>query len=266
MSGERRLCPGVFLLLAAAAGAAAAAWPGASPATRALALSGGVWALTGFLGSLGLNTPFHRLLWEFVPGFRGMRVPMRWTMVGLGLSLLAAAAVAAARAGRARALAAAVLGALLLQQRAWPLESILGAPDPSPLARRLAATPMRGGIAELPARQPFLALYVLRAADHRRPLLDGSSSYEPESSRLVGTLSAERPVPLALMEHLEAHRASFVVLHEDLCTDEERAALRRFLEDQASAGRLRRVDRVPPADEIWAVTCTEPEGAAQTFT
>jgi hypothetical protein len=116
---------------------------------------------------------------------------------------------------------------------------------------------MRGGVAELPARQPFLALYVLRAADHLRPLIDGSSSYEPESSRLVGTLSAERPVPPALMDHLEAQGASVVVLHEDVCEDEERAALRRFLDDQTAAGRLRHVDRVAPADEIWAVTKTE---------
>ena len=257
MSGERRLCPGVFLLFAAAAGALAGAWPGASPSTRVLALIGAVWALAGFLGSLGLNTPFHRFLWEFVPGFRGMRVPMRWTMVGLtGLSLLAAAAVA--RAGRASRAAGIVLCALLLvEQRAWPLDLETGAPDPSPLARRLAATPMHGAVAELPARQPFLALYVLRAADHLRPIVDGSSSYEPESSRLVGTLSAERPVPSALMDHLEAQGASFVVLHEDLCEDEERVALRRFLDGQAAAGRLRHVDRVAPADEIWAVAKTE---------
>jgi hypothetical protein len=59
------------------------------------------------------------------------------------------------------------------------------------------------------------------------------------------------------MDHLEAQGASFVVLHEAFCEDEERAALRRFLDGQAAAGRLRHVDRVAPADEIWAVTKSE---------
>jgi hypothetical protein len=258
MSGERRLCPGVFLLALAAAGIAAGLSREASPAVRALALTGAVWAVLGFLGSLGLHTPFHRVLWEYVPVFRGMRVPMRWAMVGLlGLALLASAAVA--RLGRSRAIAGAFACALLLvEQRAWPLALARGAPDPSPLARRLAAMPMRGGVAELPARQPALALYVLRAADHLRPLIDGSSSYEPESSRLVRELSSERPVPAALMDHLEALRASYVVLHEDLCTEEERAALRRFLDDETAAGRLRQMERLPPADTVWAVARTEP--------
>jgi hypothetical protein len=253
MSGERRLCPGVFLLALAAAGLVLA--PGLSSGTRGLAHAGALWALLGFVGSLGMHAPFHRFLWEWAPGFQSMRVPLRWAMVGLlGLALLAAAAVARAR--RPALFGAFACAALLVEQRAWPLALATGAPDPSPVARRLAALPLAGGVVELPARPPHLALYTLRAADHGKPLVDADSSFVPETSARVGALAAERPVPAALLDHLESLPASVVVLHGDLCTDEERAALERFLEEGRAAGRLELLERVPPADAIWRVTRT----------
>src|SRR5439155_3798091 len=49
-----------------------------------------VWATVGFLGSFGLNLFFHRVLYEFVPIFSGMRVATRWAMICyVGLALLA---------------------------------------------------------------------------------------------------------------------------------------------------------------------------------
>ena len=55
-------------------------------------LVGGVWAVLGFFGSLGMNFPFHRVLFETVFLFRSVRVPARWAMVAyLGLAVLAGA-------------------------------------------------------------------------------------------------------------------------------------------------------------------------------
>src|SRR6185436_18224419 len=49
-----------------------------------------VWAAMGFLGSFGMNGPFHRILWEVVFLFRSVRVPARCAMVAaVGLALLA---------------------------------------------------------------------------------------------------------------------------------------------------------------------------------
>ena len=40
-----------------------------------------IWTLVGFIGSFGMNFFFHRLLFEYVPLFRSIRVPARWAMV-----------------------------------------------------------------------------------------------------------------------------------------------------------------------------------------
>src|SRR5204862_2716252 len=39
-----------------------------------------IWIAIGFAGSFGLNFFFHKLLYDYVPVFRGMRVATRWAM------------------------------------------------------------------------------------------------------------------------------------------------------------------------------------------
>src|SRR6185369_14559274 len=49
-----------------------------------------VWMAIGFAGSFGLNFFFHKLLYDYMPLFRGMRAATRWAMICyVGLALLA---------------------------------------------------------------------------------------------------------------------------------------------------------------------------------
>src|SRR5207244_12738852 len=84
-----------------------------------------LWIAVGFIGSLGMHTPFHTFLLENVPGFRATRAPARWAMVSYaGLVPWAAAGVAAvasaagARSGRRYPTLALLLALALLD--VWP--------------------------------------------------------------------------------------------------------------------------------------------------
>ncbi|MGZ5429152.1 MAG: hypothetical protein ACXWFS_09095, partial [Thermoanaerobaculia bacterium] len=152
-------------------------------------LVGGLWAALGFFGSLGMNFPFHRVLFETVFLFRSIRAPARWAMIAyLGLAVLAGAGAQAladawrVRRGGARAaalvFALAGLG-LLFEDRAAPLELIRGAADPDEATLFLAKTPMKGGLVELPAGTEDHGNYraMLRAADHGKPLVTAVSGF-----------------------------------------------------------------------------------------
>jgi hypothetical protein len=119
---ERSLFPGVLVLALSAV--SLLPFAGAAGGARVLGL---LWGGLGFLGSLGLNAPFHRVLFEYVPGFAAIRVPARWAMIAnLGLALLAGAGALALLERvprRPRAAALALLSvALLAELRAAPLE------------------------------------------------------------------------------------------------------------------------------------------------
>jgi hypothetical protein len=240
-----------------------------------------IWAVVGFVGSFGMNFFFHRLLFEYVPLFRSIRVPARWAMVCfVGLSLLAgvgasriAARLSAGRLGsfgRGRALKAAAfalaVAMLLFEQREAPLAVVRGAVDPDPVTLRLKATAMRGGIVELPAGVGHANyLYTLRAADHERPLVDAVSGFRPPIVQAVEEMSQSRHVPERFLDLLEAIPVSYLVVHDSALDDAARGALDEFLNRGVAAGRLRLVARFGDAqtgDELFAVTKTEPDAAA----
>lgn len=262
------------------------AWPAAFPlrgrslvdslrrARRPEALQVGlVFAALGFLGSLGMRFPFHAALFALVPPFRSIRVPARWAMMAdLGLALLAglgalvlARAVAARRPAfrRAGTVVFAFAGLfLLLEQRVAPLDHRLvrGAPDPDEVTRVLARTEMSGGIVELPTSFPGPYEAMLRAADHRRPLVNAVSGFTPPTVLRLEGLLAERPISDALVEHLESIPTSYVVVHESRLLPEERVALHAVLLRALAADRLRFVGRYDGRrrNDLYAVTKTEP--------
>jgi hypothetical protein len=256
------------------------AWRAARP-SEAVGV-GLIWTLVGFVGSFGMNFFFHRLLFEYVPLFRSIRVPARWAMVCfVGLSLLAGlgasrvvARLTEGRAlkvgGRARVLKAAafvlVVAMLMLEQREAPLALAPGAVDPDPVTLRLKATAMRGGIVELPAGVGHANyLYTLRAADHERPLVDAVSGFRPPIVQAVEEMSQGRPVPERFQDLLEAIPVSYLVVHDSALDDATRGALDEFLNRGVAAGRLRLVARFGDAqtgDALFAVTKTEPDAAA----
>lgn len=285
--GELALFPGLGLLLLPLVALLlsrrkpdvpdAAPAPQRSAGTRSDALLvGGLWAAIGFAGSFGLNGPFHRALWDFVPLFRSVRVPARWAMLcDLGLALLAGygamrlAEAAAARFPRRRAIGTGVVVvlalALLFEQRVVPWTPIHGDADPDPVTLRLKVTPMRGGLVELPAGgSRGNHRHVLRAADHWKPLVNAISGFSPPEVVRLERLLDTKPIPDKLMTVLEKIPASYVVLHGTWIGDAERRTLHAFLARQLNSGRLRFIRRFGPRrDDLYAVVRTEPDARAE---
>lgn len=225
---------------------------------------GVIWTVTGFLGSLGLRFPFHAALFELVPLFRSIRVPARWAMVGhLGLAVLAGAGVlyVAERVKIRPAVASLVASAILLfEVHAVPLDLATGEADPDELTNYVATAPMRGGLVGLPLPQESNYHYILRAADHGKPLVDAVSGFVPPTAAKLERLLAKRPIPLELLDLLEAVPVSFVAVRDSWLDPDQRDALRRFLAEGLESGRLRFVRRFEgrSRDELYAVVKTEP--------
>lgn len=229
-----------------------------------------VWVFFGFIGSLGMNFFFHRLLFEYVPFFKSIRVPARWAMICfVGLALLAGAGAAqlvtrlAGRRPRAIRISiwVIVIIVMMCEQRSAPLKLIHGAVDPDPATLRLRDTPMRGGVIELPAGTgQSNYLYTLRAADHARPLVNGVSGFLTPIERAVEEMSNSQPVPERFADLLEAIPVSFVVVHHGSLIPESDRALQAFFDQGVAAGRFRIVAQFRDserADDLYVVTRTE---------
>lgn len=233
---------------------------------------GVVWTVTGFLTSLGMNFIFYRALYEFVPLFRSLRVPARAAMICfLGLALLAGLGARQliellSRHGfkvRPVVCYGAMLLAILVEQRAAPLHLVHGAVDPDALTLRLKDTPMAGGIVELPYGDSDELVwdgyaYVLRAADHARPLVTATSGFVPLIQTELKSLVNSDPIPDRFLDLLESIPCSYLVIHNRLLEPANRPGVQAMLEKGTSAGRLRFVRGYDDAD-LYAVTKTEPK-------
>jgi hypothetical protein len=239
-------------------------------------LVGGIWAVIGFFGSLGLNFPFHRVLFETVFLFRSIRAPARWAMIAyLGFAVLAgvgAKAIADAwsrRGGGARAaalvFALAGLG-LLFEDRAAPLELIRGEADPDNVTRFLAATPMKGGLVELPSGTSEHGNYraVLRAADHRKPLVTAVSGFSAPFVQTIEEKENANPIPDDLLDFLEKIPTSYLLVHDSWLSPETRGPHREWLARGLASGRLLFVRRFDGRmkNDLYAVVKNEPGAKA----
>lgn len=248
-----------------------------APNRSELFTHGLVWALIGFAGSFGLNFFFYRFLYEFVPVFKGMRVATRWGMICyVGLALLAglgAKRLADAMAGRwprfgKTATYAVIIVAILFELHAAPLKLMRGEPDPDELTLFLKKQKLSGGIIELPIGDSD-HIYMLRAADHGHPIVNGSYSFVPALQRELRQLSASEPITDRLLELLEENRVSYITVHNSLLSPETRTELEDFLKRGVASGRLRFIKAFNPSprealeraglrNDLYAVTKTEP--------
>jgi hypothetical protein len=142
--------------------------------------------------------PLYHLLYKWVPGFSGLRVPSRFAVLAItGLAVLAgygAAAVAARLPGRAaRRATLAVLGGLAAVE-AWavPLPLVTAPPRPGPGDRWLATAPAPGAVVVLPLFRDVHreAARLLGSTTHWRPLVNGYGGFfPPEYLDTVETLN-----------------------------------------------------------------------------
>lgn len=260
--GEFCLFPGLLLLLLAAAGIGLAL-----RRNDAAARTGLLWAAIGFVGSFGVRTPFHAALFLALPPFRAIRVPARWAMIAdLGLALLAAAAVLAlaerlGRGSTARraAVGAAFCGLLLFEDRVAPLYLHRGEPDPDALTRALTETPMKGGLFQLPDHfGETNARYVLRAADHWKPLVNAYSGFQTPLAEKLHALLMEGKTG-ELLAALEGVPVSYLTVRRPGMPDEQRSPVEALVADGLASGRLRFIRRFRPGDDLFAVVKTEPD-------
>ncbi|HWS89134.1 MAG TPA: hypothetical protein VN282_19335 [Pyrinomonadaceae bacterium] len=266
--GGDRLFPGLLppLLALAALGVR-----GAGGRVGAVGV-GVVWAVWGFLASLGANFFLNTLMHEYLLPYRSVRVPSRSAMVCyVGLSVLAGVGAAglARLASRARprayaAVLVVVLAGLTLDLRAFPLGLERGEVYPDAVTLRLKETPMRGGLVELPSDECCSRhRYMLRAADHGRPLVNATASFRSPLADDINRLSAASPITDELLELLERVPASYLVVHNASVPTPRRPDYATFLARAVAAGRLRFVNRFDGRDDLYAVVKTEPDARAE---
>lgn len=221
----------------------------------------------GFCYSIGWNFFFYRILYDLVPGFKSMRAPMRGALFAcLGLALLAGSGAKriVERIGRDRrrlrtVAYAAVCFLLLFELNAAPLFFIRGEVYPDAVTLRLKGMQMRGGIAYLPFSLDLNHQYTLRAADHLKPIISATSSFNPPYFEQIEKLTGGGTISLQLMDLFEKIPASYLVVENQLIAPERQADFNSFVAASLKAGRLRFINRFDGHNDLYAVTAVEPE-------
>jgi hypothetical protein len=231
-----------------------------------------IWTVWGFLSSLGANFYLNTLMHDYLLPYKSIRIPSRGAIVCyVGLAVLAGVGTVrlarlAARV-RPRAYAAvlvAVLVALTFDLRAFPLQFDKGAVEPDAVTLRLKETPMSGGLVELPSDGCCSRhRYMLRAADHGKPLVNATSSFISPLTDEINRLSNASPIPSRLLTVLENTPASYLVVHNEDVPPARRDDYRSFLAYAVATGRLRFINRFDGRDDLYAVVKTEPDTRAE---
>ena len=233
---------------------------------------GVIWTVIGFFLSLGTNSWLYRVLFDLAFIFHSMREPTRGAMIAyVGLAVLAGIGagnlVRITSRDRARAafvVPAIILLALLFELRVAPLRLERGAVYPDAITLRIKDTPMRGGLVELPTGGAVLPhLYMLRAADHGKPLINATSTFVPPHASQIQHLSGQTPIPRALMDALEKVPTSYLVIHNSLMDPVRRPVYDDFLLTAMAEGRLRFIRRYDEGDDLYAVVKTEPQAKSE---
>jgi hypothetical protein len=233
---------------------------------------GTILLAVGFLYSMGWNFFFYRMLYELFQPFRSLRVPTRGAMVAyVGMSLLAALGakrLAEYVAQRWRSIrepmfVTVVCMLLVVEFNVAPLRFIRGEIFPDAVTLRLKQTTMRGGIVVLPAGEDFNYRSMLRAADHAKPLIVGTSGFNPPYETEIERLSREHPIPDKLLDLFEQIPASYLVVNTDRIKKEQRGDFLDWLNQGVKSGRLTYINRFDGRDDLFAVTKTEPEALSE---
>ena len=233
---------------------------------------GSILAVLGFCFSLGWNFFFFRLCYQLLPIFRSMRVVTRGALLTyLGLALLSGLGVQhlAEKMNRRYQqiqvkhvfVAACVL--LLLELNAAPLKIMRGDPFPDAVTLRLKQTPMRGGIVCLPAGGDNNYPYMLRAADHQKPLIVGTSGFNSPIEDKIENLTRNGRISDELMALLESVPTSYLVIANNGIPPERVLDYQAFLHRQLSSSRLRFINRFDGQDDLYAVVKNEPQASSE---
>ena len=208
---ERQLFPRIMPV----ALSAAALWPPLSVARIAYTLA----FVAALDGSFGLNGGYYPWLYSYVPPYRGLRVPARFSIfVGLTLAVLAGYGVARMLERwprRGKALAGVALGLIVVEAMPrTPLERVWR--NPPPIYASISGEP-NAVLAEFPMPTApldyfFDTRYLYFSTFHWHPIVNGNSGYFPKSYELLTELEHDFPSDSAV-EYLRARGVDYVAVH-----------------------------------------------------
>jgi hypothetical protein len=233
---------------------------------------GGLLTVIGFCFSLGWNFFFFRICYQLIPMFKSMRVVSRGSMLAyLGLALLSGLGVKRLteivrsrfpwlRAGIVYAIACVLL---LFEMNAAPLSFVRGEVNPDAVTLRLKQTHMSGGIVALPAGGDLNYRYMLRAADHQKPLIVGTSGFNSPIEDKIENLIRTGPIQMQLLDLLEAVPTSYIVIENKSIEPHRKGDYDDFLARGIVSGRLRFINRFEGDADLYAVVKNEPEARSE---
>ena len=238
---------------------------------RTAVVIGLIWMTWGFVSSLGKTFYFNLVLHDYFPLFRSLRLPSRWAMICyVGMAVLAGigAERMASYARRWRVNPATTIVILFVvlafELHASPLDYYPGAVDADAVALRLRDTPMRGGLVELPSDLGTMRhRYMLRSADHGRPLVNATASFVSPVTTQINDATRDQAPDLSFLDLLEKIPASYLVIHNDALPPEQRSGYELFLAAGVSNQRLRFINRFDGRDDLYAVVRNEPEARSE---
>jgi len=234
---------------------------------------GSVLVVIGFFFTLGWNFFFFRICYQLIPLFKSMRVVTRGAMLTyLGLAILSGLGVKclAERINlrfpqiQVRHIFVIACGLLLIEFNAAPLKIVRGDPFPDAVTLRLKETSMRGGIVHLPAGGDNNYRYMLRAADHQKPLIVGTSGFNSPIENKIESLTHSGSISDELMTLLESVPTSYLVVANNAIPPERIPEYHAFLYRQLASGRLRFINRFDGRDDLYAVVKNEPQAKSET--
>lgn len=184
-----------------------------------------VIGVTGFIISLGLNSPFYELLRAVIFPYRGLRAPARASiLVFLAIAALVAfgwARLMRARSQRVTAIATIVMASLLLVEYRTRMDAWLTvSTGPSEVYRWLATQP-RTVVAEVPfARADALhsiadGLYMAGSTWHWQPIVNGYSGFFPKTFIELAENTAGFPDERSIA-YLKQRGVELIVVHGSL--------------------------------------------------
>ena len=220
-----------------------AAWLRARRCDPAVAWSVAMIVL-GVVVALGGRFFLYRELYEiFRPVLGSIRAPSRGIVLAhLGLGVLAALGVSALRVrlggwGRS-ALPFAAAALALVELRAAPISWFEEDPSPPPAIAWMQAQGFSGAVLELPMKLEDNFPYVLWAASHDFPIVNGYSGFFPKAFEAVQAAFVSRPVAAGAAALLAENDVRAVLLHRGRSDAAEQEALSRFLSGSVASGAL----------------------------
>jgi hypothetical protein len=220
-----------------------------------------MWLLAGFIGSFGMRSFFFSFLFKRIDPFQSIRAAPRFAVIAYtGMAVFVALGAAALIARRKYKLTTAAVLLTLAIFDVMPVIRWESAPDRLPPVYRWIARNRTGPLVEWPIEHGPTFRYLLGAAVHRVPLLNGTSGFEPPEHRGLREAWEQKRFDDLLAQE-EKLGAKLLIVHAHWIPAEARGALRNALA-QGRLQYLQRFDHAIEGDFVFAIPRNFPQWAS----